>query len=380
MFWNIYSKRVLGVIRNPETVIWTWIFPLMLATLFYTVFTNLDTAGQFREIPIGVVDNEAYRGDTAFRAAVESVSGGEDNLFGLRLFAAQDGADGALENGEIEGYILTDGVGAPKLFVSGSGLNQTIAKGFLDRYLQTKNSVETLLSQGPEAAAKLPALLAPVNYTEEISLSDNPLTEKVNYFYALLAMVCLYGGFQGLTTVTGIQANLSALGARKTMAPVGRFRLVTYDLLGGVTTQYLCLLVVVAYIHFILGVSFGPKLWLVLLTCLAGSVLGVSFGALVSVTSKLKEQAKVAVLITVTMVCCFLSGLMVYGISYAVAQKAPAAAWLNPAARITDAFYCLYYYDTYERYFLNIGIIAAMSAAMLAVTAIFVRRQRYESI
>ncbi|MCL2085137.1 MAG: ABC transporter permease, partial [Oscillospiraceae bacterium] len=235
-------------------------------------------------------------------------------------------------------------------------------------------------SGGPGAAGRLPELFEPVSYTHEISLSENPPTEKVSYFYALLAMCCLYGGIQGMITVTYMQANLSPLGARTTMAPAGRFRMVTYDLLGGLSLQFLSLTTVVAYIHFVLGVSFGSKLWFVLLTCLAGSLLGVAFGAMVSAASKLGEQAKIAILITVTMVCCFLSGLMVRGINYTVAQKIPAVSWLNPAARIADAFYCLYYYDTYERYFLNIGIIIAMAVVMLAVTAIFVRRQRYESI
>ena len=360
MFWNIYSKRVLSFVRNKETIIWTWAFPLMLATMLYAVLTNIDTTGQFAEIPVGVVENEAYRQDVFTRAAIESVSG---SLFDLRAFPDEDEADSALENGEIDGYILIGDI--PALIVSNNGLNQTIAKSFLDRCLQMKN---------------LPVLMEPVNYTAEILLSENPPTDKVNYFYAMLAMVCFYGGIQGLATILGLQANLSPLGARKTMAPVGRMRMVAYDLLGGVTVQYLSLLMVVAYIHFVLGVSFGLKLWLVLLTCLAGTVLGVSFGAMVSVTSKLKEQAKMAILITVTMVCCFLSGLMTTGINYTVAQKAPVVAWLNPAARITDAFYCLYYYDNYDRYLVNIGVILAMTAAMLTATVVFVRRQRYESM
>ena len=427
MFWNIYSKRILGFVRNRDTIIWTWAFPLLLGTLFYAVFTNLDSAGQFREIPIAVVDDAAYRQDAALQAAIGSVSGagrdgnwgerGDDgggwgNLFDLSYAASQGEADAMLEKGEIEGYIAIGTDSDPMLAVSGNGMGQTIAKGFLDSYLQTKKGIEQLMSQeasqvaspvepqmaspvepqaepqivpqeaprSPGAAGYLPALPDAIDYTEMISLSANPPTDKANYFYALLAMVCLYGGFQGLTTMTQLQANLSPLGARRTIAPVGRFRMVAYDLLGGITVQYMCLLMVVAYINFVLGVSFGPKLWLVLLTCLAGSVLGVAFGAMVSVISKLKEQAKVAILITATMVCCFLSGLMVGGINYAVAQNAPAAAWLNPAARITDAFYCLYYYDTYGRYFLNIGIILAMAAAMLAVTSVFIRRQRYESI
>ena len=351
----------------------------MLATLFFAVFTNLDTAGQFSRMPVAVVDNGAYQRDIYFQAALAAVSGdGGNSLFDLQVVPNQEEADALLEKGEIDGYILCEDI--PVLFVSGSGLRQTIIKSFIDRYLQTSSVAGNLISQNPEAAEGLHTLLSPLKYTEEISLSDNPPTSKVGYFYALLAMVCMYGGFQGLATVTMLQANLSALGARRTLAPVGRVRMVTYDLLGGLTTHFLCLVFIVAYINLILGVSFGPKLWPVLLTCLAGSLLGMTFGAMVSVTSKMKEQAKIAVLITVTMVCSFLSGLMVGGINYTVEQIAPAVAWLNPVARISDALYCLYYYDTYERYFLNIGIVLAMSAVMLAVTAIFVRRQRYESI
>lgn len=379
MFWNIYGKRVISTLRSKDTMIWTWIFPIVLATLFYATFTTLDTVGQLHEIPIGVIDNEAYRQDASFKSALESVSGDSGGrLFTLSVFSGTDEADASLEKGDIEGYIIVDG--GPVLVVGGDGLNQTIAKSFLDTYIQTRNSAEMALSKDPASAGRLSELLENVEYTGEISLAQNPPTDKVNYFYALLAMICMYGGLQGFTTISALQANLSPLGARRTMSPVGRFRMVAYDLLGGITVHFACVLIVVAYIVFVLGVNFGSKLWLVLLTCFIGSILGVAFGAMISVTSRLKETAKVAVLVSVTMVCCFLSGLMVGGINYIVAEKAPAVAWLNPAARITDAFYCLYYYDTYERYFLNIGIILAMALAMFAVAAIFVRRQRYESI
>ena len=376
MFWNIYSKRIIMSFRNWETLVWTWIFPIILGTLFYATFGAIDTDGQLKRFPLGVVDNAEYRDDAMFRSTLEAVSG-EDGLFELTVFTGNADADAALEKSEIEGYILAGDT--PTLVVASDGINQTIAKSFLDQYIQTKSSVMMIIEENPAAAQNLPELLAQRSYTEEISLSQNPPTSKVNYFYALLAMVCLYGGFQGLTTVTYMQANLSALGARRTLLPVGRLLHTLSDLLGGITVQFICLLTVVAYIIFALGIDFGSQIWLVLLTCLMGSMLGVSFGALVSVT-KLKEQAKVAILITVAMVCCFLSGLMVGGINYQIAEKAPVVSWLNPAARITDAFYCLYYYDTFDKYFLNIGIILAMTLVMFAITSLFLRRQRYESI
>jgi len=379
MFWNIFSKRILMTIRNKDAIIWTWSFPLLLATLFYFSFANLDAAGQIKVMPIGIINDEAYQNDITFRTTLEAVSGGgEDSLFVLHLLENQEEADLLLKSGEIDGYIIVEDV--PVLMIRTSDLRQTIIKGFIDRYLQTKDGIERLISQNPAAINTLPALLTPIEYTERISLSENPQSSTISYFYALLAMVSLYGGFQGLVTISQMQANLSALGARITILPAGRLRMIGYDLLGGVTIHYLSFLVVVMYIHFVLRVSFGSQLWFVLLTSFAGSLLGVAFGAMISISSKLKEQAKIAILITVTMVCCFLAGLMVGDINYMVMQNAPVIAWLNPAARITDAFYCLYYYDTYERFFLNIGIILAMSIICLAITAFFARRKQYESI
>jgi ABC-2 type transport system permease protein len=71
---------------------------------------------------------------------------------------------------------------------------------------------------------------------------------------------------------------------------------------------------------------------------------------------------------------------MVGGINYIVAQRAPLVAWLNPAARIADAFYCLYYYDNYERYFMNIGIILGLTIVMFLIAAAFLRRSKFKSV
>lgn len=377
MFWNLYGKGLIGKFRNRDTLIWTWIFPLLLATLFYTMFSSLDSAGSFREIPLGVLDDAAYQQSDTLRSALES-SSGEGGLFILTSFSDAVSADKALENGEIDGYITAGEV--PRFAVKEDGINQTIIKGFLDNVVQTQNSVSELLKQNPSEAGQLAELLDRVGYTERISLSHNPPSEKVSFFYALLAMVCMYGGFQGMSSILYLQANLTPLGARRTMAPIGRFRAMVCELLSAATVHFTCLLVVVAYIIFVLKTEFGPNLGLVLLTCLCGSLLGVAFGAMVSAVSKLKEMAKTAIMVCVTMVCSFLSGLMMSGINYVVAQKAPLVSYLNPAARIADALYCLYYYDTYGRYFMNIGIVLAMALVMFAVTAIFVGRQRYESI
>lgn len=379
MFQTIYKYRLVGTFRNTMILVWTWGFPVIIATLFHFTFSSLDSSSQFHEIPICVVEDSEFAADAAFQKTIGSLSEESDGQMFLTSYTSRDEADRMLNNSEIDGYFqVVDG--NPVLFVKEDGLNQTIMKCFLDQYIQSKSSIETLVTQNPENASIIESVLNSKTITESVSLTTNPQTDTVNYFYSLLAMVCMYGGFQGLLSVSSLQANLSPVGARRTVSSAKRFQLIFFDLLGGATSQFLCLLVLTSYIRFVLGVSFGSNAGFVILTCLVGSITGVAFGALVSVSSKLRESAKVAVIISVTMVLSFMSGLMVTGINYTIMKTVPVLGWLNPAARITDAFYCLYYYDNYDRYFINICILLLMSAVMLGLTTIFVRRQRYESI
>jgi len=377
MFKNIYGKGIIGRVRDRGTLVWTLIFPLVLATLFYIVFSGLDTAAMFMRFPLGVVNNEAFQQDVAFSTALEAVSD-EDGLFTLVIFESEEDAEAALENGELHGYVLAGEI--PTLIVRGDGIEETIAKTFLDRYLQTRSVVEHIVATNPEAMAGLTEILTPVEFTEEITLSHNPPSGMLNFFYALLAMTAMYGSFQGLQTIVYMQANLSALGARQALSPTKRWKMITYDMLSGLTIHFTCMMVLIAFMTFVLGINFGQQIGFVILACFAGSLLGISFGAVVSVTSKLKEGAKSSILLAITMVCSFLAGLMFPDLNFLVAQNAPIVSWINPAARIVDAFYALYFFDTYERFALNMAIVIGMSIVMLITTAILMRRHRYESI
>lgn len=382
MFSNIFVHRLKMSMRSKDMTFWTWLFPILLSTLFYFCFSQLDSAQEFSVVNAAVIDDASYQKDPSFCAALQAVSSpGEGQMFNLTTVSTKEEADALLEKGAVSGYIRLE-AGTPRLTVTADGLEQSIMKGFLDTYVQTSSQISYILEKDPHALSShlMELLRENKNFTKEVPLSSSQPTSKVNYFYALLAMVCLYGSFQGLNTITYLQANLSSLGARRCLAPVGKFRMIAYDLLGGFVVHTACLFTVVAYIILVLGVDFGPKLFFTLLTCVAGSLVGVAIGAFLASISKAKEMAKTAILISFTMLCCFLAGLMVSGINYTIAQNAPALSWLNPAARITDAFYCLYYFDTYDRFFLNIGILTAMSFLLFGASALFLRRKKYESI
>lgn len=381
MFSNIFINRIKSSIRAKDMIFWTWIFPILIATLFFFALGDIDKAEQLDVINAAVVDNDAYRQNEYFNKALDEVSkNGDDQLFSLTYVSSVDEADTMLENGDIDGYIIVNE--QPQLIVKENGLNQTIMKNFLDSYQQTYSSFMNIASNNPQVLNNISIndINSIGSFTEEISLSSNKPSQTVTYFYALLAMVCLYGAFQGLSSVLNMQSNLSAVGIRNSLAPINKLRMVLYDLFGGFTVHLACLFIVLSYIIFALGIDFGNKVLFIILTCIIGSLVGVTMGAFIAAATKWSEIVKTAIIICLSMVFCFMAGLMINGINYIIAQNIPILAWINPAALISDAFYCLYFYDNLSRYFLDIGVLIIMAVIMLLGTALLLRRQKYESI
>ena len=63
-----------------------------------------------------------------------------------------------------------------------------------------------------------------------------------------------------------------------------------------------------------------------------------------------------------------------------VAEKAPWFNNINPAALISDSFYCLNIYEDYDRYITKLITMAVITAAFIFLGIISSRRKKYASI
>lgn len=107
---------------------------------------------------------------------------------------------------------------------------------------------------------------------------------------------------------------------------------------------------------------------------------GLSLGIAVATLIKANENAKIGILIAVTMLGCFLSGMMGITMKYMIDKNVPIVNLVNPASMITDGFYALYYYDTLDRYFLNIVSLLIFSGVMIILSINGLRKQKYEAL
>ena len=92
------------------------------------------------------------------------------------------------------------------------------------------------------------------------------------------------------------------------------------------------------------------------------------------------EGIKIGILLGISMVCSFLAGLMNAEMKYVVEQHAPIINRSNPAALISDAFYCINVYDDPARYTRNLVTLFMMCIVLIIASFLMVRRERYDSI
>lgn len=384
MVLHNFIYRLKCIVRDKQMIFWTLLFPIILATLFNMAFSNLSKAENFSKIKIGIVNNAEFNNDLNFKSIITSVSNpdksaGKSNLFDVK-YTSKEEADKLLNDSKIEGYIYFDN--GINLIVKKSGLNQTIIKSFLDDYKQSHSTVETLKSNNPSLSEyELSSSIATrADYLKEVSISKSAPDTTVNYFYTLIAMACLYGSFWGLKEVTAIQADLSTQGARVNVAPTHKLKVFIASMLASTAVQLFEIFILLAYLTLVLKVSFGNQFGYIILTCIIGTITGVTFGTFIAAIVKKGEGVKVGILIGSTMLMSFLSGMMVDKIKYIVAANAPILGYLNPASLITDSFYSLYYYNTHTQYFTDLILLCAFSVVFSMITYLILRRQKYASL
>ena len=214
----------------------------------------------------------------------------------------------------------------------------------------------------------------------EVSLGGKTIDGNVQFFYALIAMACFYGCFIGFGSAIPLQANLSSLAARRTVTPTHKLKIVLSEQISAFFLGYLDVIILILYLRYILRLDFQGNMTPMLLITFLGCLIGVSLGFFVGSLGKMREGVKIGILLAVSMTCCFLSGLMNNTMKDIVEKNIPVLNRLNPAALISDAFYCINVYNDPARYYRNLIILAVMSVLLTGASFFMIRRERYDSL
>lgn len=377
MFIHIFKYRLRKIIKSKTELLWSLVFPLILGSCFFVAFGNMTSKDEsFNSIPVAVVIEKE---DADVKAALEETSGtSDDDIINITYLDREQARD-ALANGEVNGIIyLNDSI---SLEIFENGIKESVLKCFLDRFTQTYQTITTVAAYDPTKIEIIQSQLEKTpDYNKNIALTDGNMDPMVQYFFALIAMTCLYGCFSGLTCSTEVKANMSALAARRAIAPVNRSILIAADFFATSFVQFINVTLLILYLQFILKINFGNQFGYILLTSLVGAVIGVAYGFFIGSLPKISEGTRQGLSIGSTMLACFLSGLMYGDMKIIIQHKWPILNKINPAALLTDAFYSLNVYTDHQRFYTNLALLLVFAFILCAASYLMTRRERYASL
>lgn len=383
-----YSLKIL--LRNKALIFWTFAFPIILGLFFNLAFQNIEKKEQLQVIDIAIINSNDYNNNKIVKESLNELTKGKNKLLNIKLTDEKTSKD-LLKNNKIIGY-LTFKEDQVNITVKNSGVEETILKQVLEQ-IQTNSKIinKKVEKEISEQVATNKKINYEQIYQNAISLlnkndikinniSNKNLSYTMIEYYTLIAMACLYGALISMFIINYQLPNMNSTGKRISASPINKTKQLISSLLSAYIVQIIGLLLLFLFTIFILKVDYGKNLLYVIITSLCGALSGLSLGVATSTLFKTNENAKTGIIIAITMLFCFLSGMMGITMKYIIDKNIPLLNMINPANMITDALYSLYYYNTFDRFYKDILSLLIFSFIMILISIKGLRRQKYDNI
>lgn len=383
-----YSLKIL--LRNKALIFWTFAFPIILGLFFNLAFQNIEKKEQLQVIDIAIINSNDYNNNKIVKKSLNELTKGKNKLFNIQLTDEKTSKD-LLKNNKITGY-LTFKENQVNITVKNSGVEETILKQVLEQ-IQTNSKI--INKKVEKEISEQVATNKKINY-EQIyqnalslinkndikinNISNKNLSYTMIEYYTLIAMACLYGAMLSMFIINYQLPNMNSTGKRISASSINKTKQLISSLLSAYIIQIIGLLLLFLFTIFILKVDYGKNLLYVIITSLCGALSGLSLGVATSTLFKTNENAKTGIIIAITMLFCFLSGMMGITMKYIIDKNLPLLNMINPANMITDALYSLYYYNTFDRFYKDILSLLIFSFIMILISIKGLRRQKYDNI
>ena len=388
MFIHNFKYFLKTLLKNKMLIFWTFAFPIIVGTLFNMAFSDIENKEKLDIIDIAIVENENFNSRPLFKEIFKLLSDtkSNDRLFNIE-YTTIDNAKELLDNNKIIGYLLLDD--KDKIVISNNGIKETVFKQVVEEITEYEKVINTVsnnqkdINLDGEQDCKLmyaelyQKIMSSINIK---NISKSNLSYTMIEFYTLIAMACLYGGILGMVAINQSLANMSDTGKRIAMSPTSKIVIISSSVLASFLVQLIGIALLFIYTVIVLHVNYGDNLPLIFLLSLIGCLAGLSFGIVISCLLKANDNVKTGILISITMLECFFSGMMGITMKYIIDKNVPILNKLNPASMITDGFYSLYYYDTSHRFYFNVVSLLIFALIMISISLISLRRQQYDSI
>lgn len=390
--WTTFKATVRTLLLTPSAVVWTLIFPIVLATVFNFMFEPMRSTGSVEAVKVAVVADDAWE-DSPFSQVVDTLSEADEPLLAVHPVATEQEARELIAEGSVAGAYIVDAAGnegnaeqsgsdeldavdaagpadaagaasgsgtaagssdvsastpsasdagAPRIILApaGSGtssdasydVNRAILESVVTSYLQSEALIEELATHDPVALSDPTTIENALGLSvsvREVSLTHAQPDSMVRFYYALLGMASIFAAQLAGESVWHLQPTSSAAGARRTVSSTSRMRLLIPTIGACWAVSTTFLAIAFGYICLTAHIDFSGREGLCLVGIAAASLLSCGIGALVgALPGRMGSDSRRGILTALTCLLSLFAGL--YG--EPTMELADTVAHVFPAA------------------------------------------------
>lgn len=371
--WTTFKTTVRTLLLTPSAVVWTLIFPIVLATVFNFMFEPMRSTGSVEAVKVAVVADDAWE-DSPFSQVVDTLSEADEPLLAVHPVATEQEARELIAEGSVAGAYIVDAAGnegnaeqsgsdeldavdaagpadaagaasgsgtaagssdvstvtssagstgAPRIILapagSGTGsdasydVNRAILESVVTSYLQSEALIEELATHDPVALSDPTTIENALGLSvsvREVSLTHAQPDSMVRFYYALLGMASIFAAQLAGESVWHLQPTSSAAGARRTVSSTSRMRLLIPTIGACWAISTTFLAIAFGYICLTAHIDFSGREGLCLVGIAASSLLSCGIGALVgALPGRMGSDSRRGVLTALTCLLSLFAGL-----------------------------------------------------------------------
>ena len=375
---HIIKYAIKTTVKNRNTFIWTFIFPIALATFMYLAFGNIyNEEFVMKSIPVAVEEGEMQEVLSGFLGGLTQDNG--DPYFEVRVLD-KEGAGKALENDEVSA-IITSG-SEPSVIVGGEDFKQEIVVSVINSFVRNMRKAGAIrLMTVSEGTDEMQVVLMdetaaePEVFFVEKSLSKGPQNIYNNFFYAIFAMGCLFSSMGASNLTSKLMPGRTSLSGRLNVCGTSKFKMVVSEMLVYFLVVFIAQMAGYFYMRLI-GIELTGDVLAVAGIIAAGALYGVAKGVLIGAIPKISEGTKVGICVGSSMLLSFLADLCTTGIKDGIERTVPIVNRISPAALISDSFMTIYVYEDYGKYFQNLLTLVGMAVVGTSIAIFILSRCR----
>lgn len=390
--WTTFKATVRTLLLTPSAVVWTLIFPIVLATVFNFMFEPMRSTGSVEAVDVAVVADDAWE-DSPFSQVVDTLSEADEPLLAVHPVATEQEARELIAEGSVAGAYIVDAAGnegnaeqsgsdeldavdaagpadaagaasgsgtaagssdvststssvgstgAPRIILapagSGTGsnasydVNRAILESVVTSYLQSEALIEELATHDPVALSDPTTIENALGLSvsvREVSLTHAQPDSMVRFYYALLGMASIFAAQLAGESVWRLQPTSSAAGARRAVSGTSRMRLLIPTIGACWAVSTTFLAIAFGYICLTARIDFSGREGLCLVGIAASSLLSCGIGTLVgALPGRMGSDSRRGILTALTCLLSLFAGL--YG--EPTMELADTVAHVFPAA------------------------------------------------